>query len=60
MLEKNEVLNLLDGMRGVHSPDEYTRGWDDAVKECILKIAKMEENTPTPQKTLTTPPYYTS
>lgn len=56
MLEKNEVLNLLDGMRGVHSPDEYTRGWDDAVKECILKIAKMEENTPTPQKTLTTPP----
>lgn len=56
MLEKNEVLNLLDGMRGVHSPDEYTRGWDDAVKECILKIAKMEENTPTPQKKLTTPP----
>lgn len=56
MLEKNEVLNLLDGMRGVHSPDEYTRGWDDAVKECILKIAKMEENTPTPQKTLTTTP----
>ena len=56
MLEKNKILNLLDGMRGVHSPDEYTRGWDDAVKECILKIAKMEENTPTPQKTLTTPP----
>lgn len=56
MLEKNEVLNLLDGMRGVISPDEYTRGWDDAVKECILKIAKMEENTPTPQKKLTTPP----
>lgn len=56
MLEKNEVLNLLDGMRGVISPDEYTRGWDDAVKECILKIAKMEENTPTPQKKLTAPP----
>lgn len=56
MLEKNKILNLLDGMRGVHSPDEYTRGWDDAVKECILKIAKMEENTPTPQKKLTTPP----
>ena len=53
MLEKNEVLNLLDGMRGVHSPDEYTRGWDDAVKECMLK---MEEKTATPQKKLTTPP----
>ncbi len=56
MLEKNEVLNLLDGMRGVHSPDEYTRGWDDAVKECMLKIINMEEKTATPQKTLTTPP----
>lgn len=56
MLEKNEVLNLLDGMRGVHSPDEYTRGWDDAVKECMLKIINMEEKTATPQKKLTTPP----
>lgn len=56
MLEKNEVLNLLDGMRGVHSPDEYTRGWDDAVKECMLKIINMEEKTTTPQKKLTTPP----
>lgn len=56
MLEKNEVLNLLDGMRGVHSPDEYTRGWDDAVKECMLKIINMEEKTATPQKELTTPP----
>lgn len=55
MLEKNEVLNLLDGMRGVHSPDEYTRGWDDAVKECMLKIINMEEKTATPQKKLTTP-----
>lgn len=56
MLEKNEVLNLLDGMRGVNSPDEYTRGWDDAVKECMLKIINMEEKTATPQKKLTTPP----
>ena len=56
MLEKNEVLNLLDGMRGVHSPDEYTRGWDDAVKECMLKIINMEEKTAPPQKKLTTPP----
>lgn len=56
MLEKNEVLNLLDGMRGVHSPDEYTRGWDDAVKECMLKIINMEEKTATSQKKLTTPP----
>ena len=56
MLEKNEVLNLLDGMRGVYSPDEYTRGWDDAVKECMLKIINMEEKTATPQKKLTTPP----
>ena len=56
MLEKNEVLNLLDGMRGVHAPDEYTRGWDDAVKECMLKIINMEEKTATPQKKLTTPP----
>lgn len=56
MLEKTEVLNLLDGMRGVHSPDEYTRGWDDAVKECMLKIINMEEKTATPQKKLTTPP----
>lgn len=56
MLEKNEVLNLLDGMRGVHSPDEYTRGWDDAVKECMLKIINMEEKTATPQKKLTPPP----
>ncbi|GAA6322712.1 hypothetical protein [Thomasclavelia ramosa] len=56
MLEKKEVLNLLDGMRGVHSPDEYTRGWDDAVKECMLKIINMEEKTATPQKKLTTPP----
>ena len=56
MLEKNEVLNLLDGMRGVHYPDEYTRGWDDAVKECMLKIINMEEKTATPQKKLTTPP----
>lgn len=55
MLEKNEVLNLLDGMRGVHSPDEYTRDWDDAVKECMLKIINMEEKTATPQKKLTTP-----
>lgn len=56
MLEKNEILNLLDGMRGVKSPDEYTRGWDDAVKECMLMIAKMEEKPSTPQKKLTPPP----